>query len=211
MLPQIDYMTHEQTAAQVCSYFPGLQPEDLPGGEGWAIERLTIATHNGTHLDAPYHHHSTMNRGERAITIDEVPLEWCFAPGVKLDFRDLPDGHMVSAAEVEAELDRIGHILQPLDIVVINTAAGAGPVDCQSLLQIHNIVVAGRRRDNLKFEPFRFDQMRPGCYDVNARVADMDVAQAITKPGSKERRVGKCAATFHVTPKAQQRSKGRLK
>ena len=125
MLPQIDYMTHEQTAAQVCSYFPGLQQEDLPGGEGWAIERLTIATHNGTHLDAPYHHHSTMNRGERAITIDEVPLEWCFAPGVKLDFRDLPDGHVVSAAEVEAELDRIGHILQPLDIVVVNTAAGA--------------------------------------------------------------------------------------
>ena len=30
-----------------------------------------------------------MNKGERAITIDEVPLEWCFQPGVKLDFRDM--------------------------------------------------------------------------------------------------------------------------
>ena len=48
---------------------------------------MQIATHNGTHLDAPYHHHSTMSNGERAITIDEVPLEWCFNPGVKLDFR----------------------------------------------------------------------------------------------------------------------------
>ncbi len=129
MLPEITYMTHDQTAEQVMSFFPGLTKDDLPGGEGWAIEMLQIATHNGTHLDAPWHHHSTMNRalngGERAITIDEVPLEWCFAPGVKLDFRDLPDGHVVTAAEVEAELDRIGHELQPLDIVVVNTSAGA--------------------------------------------------------------------------------------
>jgi kynurenine formamidase len=61
---------------------------------------------------------------ERAITIDEVPLEWCFQPGVKLDFRHLRDGHVVTAAEVEAELARIGHTLQPLQIVVVNTAAG---------------------------------------------------------------------------------------
>ena len=129
MLPEIEYMTHDQTAGQVMAFFPGLKKEDLPGGEGWAIERLRIATHNGTHLDAPWHHHSTMNRaingGERAITIDEVPLEWCFNPGVKLDFRHFEDGHVVTAAEVEAELARIGHELQPLDIVVVNTSAGA--------------------------------------------------------------------------------------
>jgi len=44
---------------------------------------LQIATHNGTNLDASYHHHSTMNRalmqgGEPATTTDDVPLEWCF-------------------------------------------------------------------------------------------------------------------------------------
>ena len=124
MLPQIEYMTHAQTAEQVMSFFPGLRKEDLPGGEGWAVERLTIATHNGTHLDAPYHHHSTMNNGERAITIDEVPLEWCLNPGVKLDFRHFADGYVVTAADVEAELNRIGHDLKPLDIVVVNTSAG---------------------------------------------------------------------------------------
>ena len=124
MLPQIEYQSHDQTAEQVMAFFPGLTRDQLPGGEGWAVERLTVATHNGTHLDAPYHHHSTMNRGEPALTIDEVPLDWCWSRGVKLDFRHLPDGHVVSAAEVEAELARIGHDLRPLDIVVANTAAG---------------------------------------------------------------------------------------
>jgi kynurenine formamidase len=125
MLPQIEYMDHKDTAEQMAGFFPGLTPEQLPGGDGWAVEKLTIFTHNGTHLDAPYHHHSTMNNGERAITIDEVPLEWCFNPGVKLDFRHFEDGYMVTPGDIDTELKRIGHELKPLDIVMINTSAGA--------------------------------------------------------------------------------------
>lgn len=125
MLPQIDYFNHAATAGQMTDYFPGLTPDDLPGGEGWAVETLHVSTHNGTHVDAPYHYHSTMDGGQRAITIDEVPLEWCLNPGVKLDFRHFADGYVVSAQDIETELARIGHTLQPLDIVVVNTAAGA--------------------------------------------------------------------------------------
>jgi len=125
MLPEIEYFDHKQTAQQVMDFFPGLAREDLPGGEGWAIEKLTLYTHNGTHLDAPYHHHSTMDGGKPAITIDEVPLEWCYSAGVKLDFRHFEDGYLVTPADVEAELGRIEHTLQPLDIVLINTSAGA--------------------------------------------------------------------------------------
>jgi kynurenine formamidase len=123
--PVIAYTRHEQSAADVCRFFPGSTPDDLPDGEGWAIERVTLTTHNGTHVDAPWHYHSTMDRGARAITVDEVPLEWCYQPGVKLDFRHFPDGHVVGAAEIEAELSRIGHELQPLEIVVVNTSAGS--------------------------------------------------------------------------------------
>jgi hypothetical protein len=54
-----------------------------------------------------------------------VPLDWCLQPGVKLDFRHLPDGYVATAADVENELKRIGHTLSPLEIVVVNTSAGA--------------------------------------------------------------------------------------
>ena len=122
--PRIEYMTHETTFPQMAPFFPGLKKEDLPDGAAWAVEKVELITHNGTHLDAPYHFHPTMNKGERAIAIDEVPLEWCFQPGVKLDFRHLPDGYVATAADVEAELKRIGHELRPLEIVVVNTRAG---------------------------------------------------------------------------------------
>ena len=46
----------------------------------------------------------------------------------------------------------------------------------QRFTQVGLNAVAGRRLESVKFEPFRFDQMRPGCYDVDARVADMDAA-----------------------------------
>ena len=122
--PSIEYIDHQASVEGMTSFFPGLEKSDLPDGEGWAVERVALSTHNGTHLDAPYHFASTMSRGERAITIDEVPLEWCFQPAVKLDFRHFEDGYVVTADDVAAELKRIDHTLSPLEIVVVNTAAG---------------------------------------------------------------------------------------
>lgn len=123
--PKIQYEDPVSNLPEMLKFFPGLTKEMLPGGEGWGNETITLRTHSGTHLDAPYHYHTTMNRGERAITIDEVPLDWCYSSGVKLDFRHFDNGYVVQPKDVEAELDRIGHDLKPLDIVLINTAAAS--------------------------------------------------------------------------------------
>ena len=123
--PSIEYIDHEQSVPNILPLFPGLTKQDLPDGKGWAVEQIKLSTHNGTHLDAPWHYHPTMNEGEPSWTIDEVPLDWCFQAAVKLDFRHFADGYVATAADVEAELERVGHALKPLDIVVVNTSAGA--------------------------------------------------------------------------------------
>ena len=123
MIPQIDYTDHTQGAEQMTEFFPGLKKEQLPEGLGWAVETIHLTTHSGTHLDAPFHYHPKMDGGAKAITIDQVPLEWCFQDGVLLDFSDKPDGERISADEVEAKLKEIDYQLKPLDIVLVHTGA----------------------------------------------------------------------------------------
>jgi kynurenine formamidase len=127
--PKIDYKKHDETWAGFLNYYPGVKPEQVVDGQAWAVETVTLLTHSGTHMDSPWHYHPTMNHalkpgGEPSSTIDQVPLEWCYQPGVKLDFRKFENGYVATAKDVEDELKRIGHELKPLEIVLINTAAG---------------------------------------------------------------------------------------
>jgi kynurenine formamidase len=122
--PQIERMGHEAGAKEMTEkFFPGLRPEQLPGGLGWAGEHIYLCTHSGTHLDSPLHYHPTMSGGKRSLTIDEVPLEWCFSDGVLLDFRHKADGERITADDVKAELARIRYDIKPMDIVLIQTGA----------------------------------------------------------------------------------------
>jgi kynurenine formamidase len=125
MIPKIEYIDHATGATQMMDFFPGILKDQLPGSLGWALEFLSLTTHSGTHLDAPYHYHPTSDRGKPALTIDEVPLEWCMSDGVLLDFRHKFDGERITASDVQKELDRIGYVLKPLDIVLVQTGADA--------------------------------------------------------------------------------------
>jgi kynurenine formamidase len=116
----IAYRDHAVGAESIQNIF-GIPPTLLRNQEGWAVEEFThFSTHSCTHVDAPYHYNSTI-LGERAQTIDELPLEWFFNDGIVLDMTHKADGDVVTGDDVEAELSRIGCELKPLDIVLVRT------------------------------------------------------------------------------------------
>ena len=47
--------------------------------------------------------------------------------------------------------------------------------DGKQYSQVGMNAVAGRRPESVAVEPFRFDQMRKGCWDIDARIRDMDI------------------------------------
>lgn len=124
MPASIRYITHEGEGRQQIQQFFGVKPEDLAysNGLGWAIEEIQAITHTGTHVDAPYHYAPT-SEGKPARRIDEVPLEWCFAPGVVLDMRHKAAGDFITVADLQTALERIAYTLKPLDIILLHTGA----------------------------------------------------------------------------------------
>ncbi len=121
--PSIEYITHAASARTVAQAF-GCKPEDLvySNGEGWAVENLIAGSHTGTHVDAPYHY-GAISEGKPARRIDEVPLEWCFGPGVVIEMRHKSNGEVITVEDLRAALERIRYQLQPGDIVLIHTGA----------------------------------------------------------------------------------------
>jgi kynurenine formamidase len=124
MPAHIHYVRHGEEGLEQMQRFFGVRPEDLvwSNGQGWAIEEVRAITHTGTHVDAPYHY-SPISEGKPARTIDEVPLEWCFAPGVVLDLRHKAAGEFIEVADLEGALARIDYRLQERDIVMLQTGA----------------------------------------------------------------------------------------
>lgn len=123
MFTAIDYADHKRGVADMKEIFTDAQDADFPAGLGWAVEFIKLTSHSGTHLDAPWHYHPTMDNGKRARTIDQMPLEWGMADGVVLDFSHKPDGYRVTVADIDAELERIGYTIKPLDMVFIISGA----------------------------------------------------------------------------------------
>lgn len=114
-------------------YFAGLEKKikinlvsllyrDFPGEMGLANEDIFLSTHSGTHLDAPWHFGPKAGAIE-AITIDKIPLEWCYNDGVILDFRYKNASELITEQDIKDSLDKIKYKIKPLDIILIMTGA----------------------------------------------------------------------------------------
>lgn len=89
-----------------CPGIPDVDPPHLrllanAADSGWNLERLDMALHWGTHLDAPYHQGLTP-------TMDEIPPERLHGPAVAVDCLGAPPGLAVGASELEAVAPSLG-------------------------------------------------------------------------------------------------------
>lgn len=102
---EIKYSDHRQGAKEAAAAM-GLSPEAFEDGKLWATEQVTLSTHSGTHVDAPYHF-GDHSGGQPARTIDKVPLEWCFGDGVVLDFIHKKTGEEITVDDLTGALETI--------------------------------------------------------------------------------------------------------
>jgi predicted TIM-barrel fold metal-dependent hydrolase len=81
---------------------------------------------------------------------------------------------------------------------IVETAAGhqVWEFEGRQYTQVGMNAVAGRRPESYGLEPFRFDQMRPGCYDVDARVRDMDINGVWASVNFPSQITGFCGRVF---------------
>lgn len=117
---EIERISHEQ-GADILGGGAGVSRDDFPDKMAISQEHVRLTTHTGTHVDAP-HHYGPWCEGRPARTIDQMPLDWFVGPGVLLDCRS-DSSDPVSADEIRAELERIGHKLVRGEIVLVHTGA----------------------------------------------------------------------------------------
>ena len=132
----IVYENHKEGAQKMgAKLFKGIPEDAFIDGNGPAGEFITITSHGGTHVDAPWHYFPTTG-GKPSRTIDELPLEWFFQDGVVLDFTDKPDGYSITVEDVKEKLAAIHYTLKPLDIVLIRCDADKRIYD-EDFVKIH--------------------------------------------------------------------------
>jgi kynurenine formamidase len=118
----IDFRAHDGEGLEFFKKSFGVREDDLvySGGRGAGDEMITLLTHSGTHVDAPFHY-GPESEGAPAATIDELPIEWFFSDGVLLDLRHKQPGEFIEIADLETALVAADYELKPLDIVLLQT------------------------------------------------------------------------------------------
>ena len=100
----------------------GVNPDEFPDGMCQAWEEITLISHAGTHVDAPWHFAPT-SEGKPSKTIDECPLEWFYGPGFVLDVTKRKAGDLVTDDDVMKALADIDYEVSAGDIALLRTDA----------------------------------------------------------------------------------------
>jgi len=119
--PEIARLTHAEAARRRAADFDFL-PSGYPDGMALAHERVSLSAHGGTHVDAPLHY-GPLCEGKPSKSIEEVPLEWCYGPGVVIDCSHKKPGEFITKQDLIAALKKIPHTLSPREIVLLRTDA----------------------------------------------------------------------------------------
>ncbi|RJP29508.1 MAG: cyclase family protein [Candidatus Omnitrophota bacterium] len=99
-----------------------VKKEDLPDKEFLSLEIVHAPVHVGTHLDYSFHYGSkSENRPSK--TAEEIPLEWCYSEGVKLDLTYKKPNEVIARQDIEEALRKINYALKPGNIVFLQTGA----------------------------------------------------------------------------------------
>ena len=89
--------------------------------QGWADDTIQkMGVHSTTHIDAPWHYSPTVN-GEKAKTIDKIPLDWCYGDGIVIDMKHKEDFDAITSDDIQNFLSKQNLTLQPNMIVLIKT------------------------------------------------------------------------------------------
>ncbi len=89
--------------------------------EGWADDTIEkMGVHSTTHIDAPWHYSATVD-GKKAKTIDEMPLDLCYAPGLVIDMTHKADFEAITVKDISDFLQQNTLTIQPGMIVLIRT------------------------------------------------------------------------------------------
>jgi len=99
-----------------------VRKEDLPDEEFLSLEIVHSPVHIGTHLDYSFHYGSK-SEGRPSKTADEIPLEYCYQDGVRLNLIHKKPNEVIADADIEDALKKINYTLKPLDIVLLETGA----------------------------------------------------------------------------------------
>jgi len=93
--------THEESAQGAVRF--GLKASDFNDGMSLTHEDFSGQFHCGTHVDAPFHF-GPIVEGKPAKGIDEVPIDWFFHDGVRLDLRSVGHNELITVEHIKKAL-----------------------------------------------------------------------------------------------------------